>query len=384
MKLIYKTIQVLFLSCFSFLTINAQLQTAAVVSVYTQGAKISPDMAESILRIVTTKSEQFNVLDKLDLQEIINDSKIDVSNCFGKKCLLSVGKAANVDKLVTGSIESLGKKIVVTVKILNVESGEYDKVAVEEFINLDSEIQTMVSIVVNKVLGIENSQELLNSLVYFNQPPEAPVTYLKNNGPRMGLSYVIGNTAKVLQAEEFYGGWGMNNPTILSQIGYQFEGSYLSAGNFQALVEGLIFINGIEKEMFSPSFALLNGFRSSKNGWEFGFGPTFRLSKISKGYYKGNIPGGSGYDVVTDWVSEDDDNYVSSWAWDEATMGVRPQTSERSDSRGDIKFKTGWVWAIGRTFHSGYLNIPVNLFLSSSKSGQFVGLSMGFNIAKKE
>ena len=106
----------------------------------------------------------------------------------------------------------------------------------------------------------------------------------------MGLSYVIGNTAKVLQVEEFYGGWGMNNPTILSQIGYQFEGSYLSAGNFQALVEGLIFINGIEKEMFSPSFALLNGFRSSKNGWEFGFGPTFRLSKMSKGYYKGNIP----------------------------------------------------------------------------------------------
>ena len=129
----------------------------------------------------------------------------------------------------------------------------------------------MVQIVVNKALGIENSPELLNSLVYYNQPPEAPITYLKNNGPRMGLSYVIGNTAKILQAKEYNGGYEMGDPTVLSQIGYQFEGSYLSAGNFQALVEGLIFINGIEKEMFSPSFALLNGFRSSKNGWEFGF-----------------------------------------------------------------------------------------------------------------
>jgi hypothetical protein len=377
MKLIHKTIQALFLSCFSFLTINAQLQSAAVVSGYTQGAKISPDMAESILRIVTTKSEQFNVLDKLDLQEIINDSKIDVSNCFGKKCLLSVGKAAKVDKVVTGSIESLGKKIVVTVKILNVESGEYDKVAVEEFINLDSEIQTMVTIVVNKVLGIENSQELLNSLVYFNQPPEAPVTYLKNNGPRMGLSYVIGNTAKVLQAEEFYGGWGMNNPTILSQIGYQFEGSYLSAGNFQALVEGLIFINGIEKEMFSPSFALLNGFRSSKNGWEFGFGPTFRLTSMASGYYIGDTlgaPEGS-YDEINDW------RLRSEWNG----PGSNPNTiRDRTDKRGDIRFKTGWVWAVGRTFHSGYLNIPVNLFYSSSREGGYIGLSMGFNIAKKD
>ena len=80
-----------------------------------------------------------------------------VANCFGKKCLLSVGKAAKVNQVITGSIESLGKKIVVTVKILNVQSGEYDKVAVEEFINLDTEIQTMVQIVVNKALGIENN-----------------------------------------------------------------------------------------------------------------------------------------------------------------------------------------------------------------------------------
>ena len=118
MKLIHKTIQVLFLSCFSFLAINAQLQTAAVVSVYTQGAKISPDMAESILRIVTTKSEQFNVLDKLDLQEIINDNKIDVSNCFGKKCLFSVF-------LCMGKIGPKPKKKIITLSIiLHRESAE--------------------------------------------------------------------------------------------------------------------------------------------------------------------------------------------------------------------------------------------------------------------
>ena len=48
------------------------------------------------------------------------------------------------------------------------------------------------------------------------------------------------------------------------------------------------------------------------------------------------------------------------------------------------RFKTGWVWAIGKTFHSGYLNIPVNLFYSSGREGGYVGLSMGFNITKKD
>ena len=182
---------------FSNIKFNAQSQSAAVLSVYTQSAKISPEMAESVLRVEMTKTEQFKVIDKLDMKEILEENQIDITNCYGKKCLLRVGKSAGVDKVLTGSIENLGKKIVINVKILDDGSESYDKVAIEEFINLDSEIQNMVKIVVNKSLGIENSKEILSTLVYFNQPPETPTTYIKNNGPRMGLSYVIGNTSKI-------------------------------------------------------------------------------------------------------------------------------------------------------------------------------------------
>ena len=357
------------------LNFNAQSQSAAVLSVYTQSAKISPEMAESVLRVEMTKTEQFKVIDKLDMNEILEENEIDITNCYGKKCLLRVGKSAGVDKVVTGSIENLGKKIVVTVKILDVASESYDKVAIEEFINLDSEIQSMVKIVVNKALGIENSQEILNTLVYFNLPPVTPTTYLKNNGPRMGLSYVIGNTAKILSAPKIDGGLGINSPVVMSQIGYQFEGSYLSAGDFQALLEGLIFITGVEKGLFSPSLALLNGFRSSKNGWEFGFGPTFRISSTAEGYYETDADGN--YDVIKDW------NYRADGGW---APGETPIFEHRTDfSRNSSpRIKTGWVWALGRTFHSGYLNIPVNLFYSSGSEGGYLGLSMGFNIAKKD
>ena len=87
MKKYIKSTFVLFYYLIISQSISAQLQTAAVVSVYTQGAKISPDMAESVLRVVATKTEQFNIIDKLDLQEIIQENEIDISNCFGKKCL---------------------------------------------------------------------------------------------------------------------------------------------------------------------------------------------------------------------------------------------------------------------------------------------------------
>ncbi len=378
-----------------------QTPTAAVVSVYTQGVKISPEMAESLLRIELTKSEKFNVFDKLDMLEILTEQQIDVSNCFGKNCLLNIGKIAEVDKMITGSIENLGKKIVMTVKILDVKSGKYDKIAVEEFINLDTELQIMMQITMNKALGIENDPEMLNNFVYYNLPPEAPITYTKNNGPRMGVALVTGDMSTILTSDLADGGWDLPFP-VLTQLGYQLEGAYLSAGNFQALIEGMVLLTGVEQGMFNPSFTFINGFRNSKNGWEFGFGPTFRFSKRAWGYFDGN----QNWNAIKNQQGryyENDPGFLdtqNNGAFETATtpggstftqeVGVfdangNPFNIERRmDSRGPVAFSPAFVFAIGKTFKSGYLNIPVNLFLSSSKSGQFVGLSMGFNIAKKE
>jgi hypothetical protein len=378
-----------------------QTPTAAVVSVYTQGVKISPEMAESLLRIELTKSEKFNVFDKLDMLEILTEQQIDVSNCFGKNCLLNIGKIADVDKMITGSIENLGKKIVMTVKILDVKSGKYDKIAVEEFINLDAELQIMMQITMNKSLGIENDPEMLNNFVYYNLPPEAPITYTKNNGPRMGVAFVTGDMGNILIDPIADGGWDLPFP-VMTQLGYQFEGAYLSAGNFQALIEGMVLLTGVEQGMFNPSFTFINGFRNSKSGWEFGFGPTFRFSKRAWGYFDGN----QNWNAIKNQQGryyENEPGFLTTQnngAFETATTpGGSTYTQEvgvldgagnpfnierRMDSRGPVAFSPAFVFAIGKTFKSGYLNIPVNLFLSSSKNGQFVGLSMGFNIAKKE
>jgi hypothetical protein len=382
------------------LNFNAQVKTAGVVSVFTQNVKISPEMAESILRIELTKSEKFNVFDKLDMLEVINEQQIDVSNCFGKNCLTAVGKAASLDKIVTGSIENLGKKIVVTIKVLDVATTKYSKIAVEEFIFLEEEIQSMVRITLNKALGIRNDQEMMNNFVYYNQPPVAPTTYIKNGGPRMGITFLEGNLGKIMQQQESEGGFGVKLP-IFSQIGYQFEQAYLSAGTFQVLIEGLVFLNGIERNQFNPSFAFLNGFRSSKNGWELAFGPTFRFTKIAEGYYRGDDDSDmNNWRSRSQWIY--DPSRVASDSTERTTydinLGVDVGTgeydynyisnpnsyTERIDSRGDIKLQAGFVFALGKTFHSGYLNIPVNFFYSTSREGGgYLGLSMGFNIAKK-
>ena len=250
---------------------------AAVVNVYTDGVTISPNGAESLLRIELTKTEQFKVFDKLDMLEIAKDNEIDFKDCYGKKCLHNIGVLAEVDKIVTGSIENLGKKIVVTIKILDINTDSYDQIAIQEFINIETELQNMVQITLNKALSIENDKAAMETLVYFNQPPKTPTVQISNSGPRMGLAMVGGDLQEVLTRSEEEGGY--EAIPILSQFGYQFEQVYLSSGNFQALAEGMVLMTGLEQGLFNPSFAFMNGFRNSKTGIEIAFGPSIKFKR---------------------------------------------------------------------------------------------------------
>ena len=61
-----------------------------------------------------------------------------------------------------------------------------------------------------------------------------------------------------------------------------------------------------------------------------------------------------------------------------------PYTIEnRLDSRGYGTLSTSLFMGIGRTFKSGYLNIPVNIYVLPRKEGTIAGFSFGFNIYKK-
>lgn len=352
---------------------------AAVVNVYTDGVKISPNGAESLLRIELTKTEQFKVFDKLDMLEIAKDNEIDFKDCYGKKCLHNVGVLAEVDKIVTGSIENLGKKIIVTVKILDIKTNSYDQIAIQEFVNIETELQNMVQITLNKALGIENNKAAMETLVYFNQPPKTPTVQISNSGPRMGLAMVGGDLQEVLTRPEEEGGY--DAVPILSQFGYQFEQVYLSSGNFQAIAEGMVLMTGLEQGLFNPSFAFMNGFRNSKTGIEIAFGPSIKFKREAQGYRdEDNI-----WHRSQEWDASEQVTDSAGFTYTDYNANPNPyEIVTKLDKRGEIKLAATWVWAIGKTFHSGYLNIPVNAYFSYGKEGWFTGLSVGFNIAKKD
>jgi hypothetical protein len=122
-------------------------------------------------------------------------------------------------------------------------------------------------------------------------------------------------------------------------------------------------ITGLDQGKVIPSFTILNGLRDNRLGLEFAFGPNFLLTRKASGYH----------DSEGAWHLESE--------WDTKLNGKNPNSIEkRTDSRGDYTLATGFIFAFGKTFRSGRLNIPVNAYVRPNyKDGSQYGISFGFN-----
>jgi hypothetical protein len=341
----------------------AQPKKIAVLNIDAKGIVLDEVSMGNLVRLEVEKTGAFTVLDKYDLDYLMQEKEIDYSNCYGKICLVEMGKVLDADKMLTGSVEKYDDKIIFILRLIDVKSGNIEKVDIMEYFDLP-EIQQMVQVSVNNVLGIENELNKVNMLSSFEDPINTPKTKLRLNGPRMGFSYIGGKYGDILMDPEGQGGFNSFPATAL--IGYQFEISYLSSGNFQALFEFIPFIGGLEQSRVVPSITIMNGFRSNKSGWELGIGPIFEITPMAKGFYSGG-----------QWLTKEEGIALY------GSEAAIPNLEKRIDSRGDYELTTAWVFAIGRTFKSGYLNIPVNIFFSPKRNGFVLGGSFGFNVSKK-
>ena len=332
----------------------------AVISIDTKGINLDNSSMGNLVRLELEKADVYEVLDKYDVASIIESNGIDINSCFGKTKLVEVGKLLGTDKMLTGSVEKFGEKLIFVLRLIDVKSDRIEKANVMEYLDQQAELQTMAQISINNLIGKENDQQVVDLLINYDRVITSPKTTVKLNGPRMGAALYTGRIAKRLMATEEEGGFNMF--PVSSMFGYQHEFQYLSSGDFQALVETIWAINGLESGRFIPSVTFMNGFRFNQSGWEIGLGPTFRIATTANGYY----------DEDENWHLEE-----------EMPAGANYKIESQIDRRGTPRLSTGLIVAVGKTFKSGYLNIPFNLYFSPKKEGSIIGVSFGFNIAKK-
>jgi hypothetical protein len=325
----------------------------------------------NLVRTELEKLDTFEVMDRYDVAYMVEKNKLSINNCYGKLCLTEIGQTIHSDKMLSGSIELYPKSIIYTLRLIDVNSKTIEKTTVMEFLNLPEELQAFTNITVRTMFNKSVDKNVLIKLTQRNGFDNAlnnpQKERLRLDGPRLGFVAFTGNVSNILQADKSVGGFEAF--PAMFQFGYQFEKQYLNEGKIQALFEFLPMITGVDQGYFIPSFSLLHGLRSNVNGWEFALGPTINLSPKARGYYDDS----NTWHREQDWTSNPENENIKN-----------PFTiKERLDSRGDYAVQTGFVLAFGRTFKSGKLNLPVNMYVIPSKDGFRIGASLGFNAKNK-
>lgn len=259
----------------------------AVLNIDAQGFNLTPKQMGNLVRIQMEKLDSFQVVDRYDVEYLIQKHDLTIDNCYGKICLVETGEIIEVDKMFSGSVELYGSTIIITFRLIDVKTGVIEKTHIREFLDLQNELQTMITITINEMFGIEVDPIVIEMLTkkdsYESSINNPKKDRLNLSGPRMGFTYFTGDNAKTLHAPKSQGGYDIQ--PIMFQYGYQFEVQYLNEANIHALFEIVPNITGLGHGLIIPSVSLLQGVRHNVLGFEVAFGPILSVSKFADGYY---------------------------------------------------------------------------------------------------
>ncbi len=352
--------------CLLLVNLNAWSQnvrpTLTVLNIDTKEVQLEPSQMGNLVRIEIEKLNVYDVTDRYDVAYIVQKNNLNITNCYGKLCLMEIGNVIKSDYILTGSAELYGETIVITLRLVNIKSGSIDKTTVVEFLNLPLEMQNMTAITIRKMFDKPIDEQLYSRLTKpfnFDNAINNPYkTIINLSGPRFGYSLIFGENAERMKASSESGGFEAYPASFL--FGYQFEKQYLNEGNYQALFEFIPMIGGLDQQMFIPSISFLNGFRNTRTGWEVAIGPTFSLATYSMMGKIGDT-----------FYTEEEIKEMGA-----SKVHIRPTLN----SEGMVNLSTSLIFAVGKTIKSGKMNIPINIFGNiPTKEGWRIGISVGYN-----
>jgi hypothetical protein len=341
----------------------ANLPSMVIGGIEVRGITTNEEILRSIIYKSLVNSKKYVVNDRYDVAERIGVDKL--KTCMGKDCLIKTGRELGADYAMSASYDGLGDRILISMKIVDVQSGEIVQNEIEQFENQVRELNRMTDIMIYRMLKIEVDNTVSRTLIYKDNPAaSAGLGKMNNSGPRMGMAIVTEENADFFTRSEKDG--GVNAVPVLFNIGYQLEKQYVGGENFSALFEFIGNVAGIEHGTPVPSLAILHGVRFGKGAWEIAMGPSLSMKKLESG--------------TTDF-----DGSFRTYE-DLANSGVANAGEfsyfERPDARGATYFSPNFVVGIGKTFRPGALNVPLNAYASFNKYGTTYGVSLGINITR--
>lgn len=165
-----------------FILMSSRLFSQNTIAVIDFDSKdISASACISLSNIVRTeimKTGYFTLVDRNNMTEILNEQSFQQTGlCTDIKCMVEIGKLLGVRKMVGGSIGQLGKKYIIDLKLIDVETGKLEKIVNESYIGVLENLDTPIIELTNKLFG-DNYVESNKTLLYISSTPEGAKIYI--------------------------------------------------------------------------------------------------------------------------------------------------------------------------------------------------------------
>jgi len=143
-----------------------QKKTIAVLDLEAKGIGASEaSVLTDRLRSELINIEQYIVVDRKNMEEILEEQGFQQTGCTSDECVAEVGQLLGVQYMVSGTVGKFGKTFTIQLAILNIETG-----AIEQSANYDYEgaLETLlkkgIRTALLRLLGIEDSPEAMSAL----------------------------------------------------------------------------------------------------------------------------------------------------------------------------------------------------------------------------
>ena len=115
---------------------RAQSDARSAIAVLELASKNVPpaelELLSDRLRIELFRTGKFDVLERQRMQEILSEQGLQQSECMATECAVEIGMLIGVERMVAGSVGRVGSLHTINVRLINVETGRMERIAVKD------------------------------------------------------------------------------------------------------------------------------------------------------------------------------------------------------------------------------------------------------------
>jgi len=152
-------------------------------------------MLSDYLRTQLFNTGKFILVTRESMEQVLKEQQFQLSGCTSQECIVQVGQLLGVRKMFTGSIGKIGATYMLTLKSIDVQSGQIEKAVTEECAEC-KEDALIVSVrnIAKKIAGIAVVQSpeekpISKGKLSIVSTPDSANVYL--NGEKIGITPIL-------------------------------------------------------------------------------------------------------------------------------------------------------------------------------------------------